>query len=175
MSNESDGSWQRCCDTDSTLGKPSNHPFMAQHRYKHRSTLHWLQAAPPHSTARISPLAEEPHKGCGTSLPHLGAGFGAAPTTPAPVCPAAHSSCRAHLISHLHISMWVHTKSWKRWRNLLKRAQLQSCRYGTNLLHSLFIVLIQEKEGQPQGKSGICICIQSFLWMLLGVEVFVQG
>lgn len=64
---------------------------------------------------------------------------------------------------NLHISTCTHTKSWKRWRILLGRAQLQSQRYSTNLLHSLFMELIQEQEGQPQGKPCICICTKSLL------------
>lgn len=67
------------------------------------------------------------------------------------------------LYHNLHISTRIHTKSWKRWRVLLGRAQLQSQRYSTNLLHSLFMELIQEQEGQPQGKSSICICTKSLL------------
>lgn len=67
------------------------------------------------------------------------------------------------LYHNLHISTCTHTKSWKRWRILLGRAQLQSQRYSTNLLHSLFMELIQEQEGLPQGKPCICICTKSLL------------
>lgn len=75
----------------------------------------------------------------------------------------------------ISLSARVHARSWRRWRSLLGRAQLQSCRYKC-VAFSIHGAHSGARSAASGGKNGVCIrAAPSPGWCSGRAEVSAQG